>query len=170
MIETIPAAGDSRRQAIHRSLGGLLAIALLGALACSSGSDSSTGPESANLAGIYSLRTVDGKPIPMEVFRGSYYDPDLDAVIDPLIVKITGGEVILSDDGSYHIAVDVATIGNGAEDRSSASGDGTYEITGTDITLQGPGGTVRGTLRKGDITLDIPAQGTVRRYFFRFVP
>jgi hypothetical protein len=170
MTQNIPAARDNGRRTTRRSVAGLFAaVALLGTIACG-GADSATSPADKNPAGIYGLRQVDGKKIPAEVFRDRYYDPDLDVTFDPLVVQITGGEVILSEDGTFHMAVDVALIANGNEDRTSVTGDGTYEITGNKIVFQGAGGAVPGTLRNGDITLEIDAQGQMRRYVFRYAP
>ena len=69
------------RRTIRTLTGALVASTLLGTVACAGG-DSSTGPRttSKNIAGLYALYTVNKKQIPIQIYRGRYYYPDLELV------------------------------------------------------------------------------------------
>jgi len=179
MTYTIPAAtqrsGRSGRSIRIRSgIAGILATTtLLGAVACS-GSDSSTGPRSndnGNPAGTYALFQVDQKNIPRQIFRGTMTLPG-GATYNDFTFTITGGEIILQDDGEIHAAIDYRASGGGNDVSGTTANDGTYEIDGDQIYISsGDGGSV-GSLRNGVITLqlDLMGKGDARTYTFRYVP
>lgn len=174
MTDTIPAATQRRHRGIRSVIAGLLATtALLGAVACS-GSDSSTGPRSndnGDPAGTYALFQVDGKNIPKQIFRGPMTFPGGGTVND-FTFTITGGELILSDDGDIHAAIDYRATGGETDVSGTSGSDGTYEIDGDQIYISaGDGGNV-GSFRNGVITLklDLMGKGDARTYTFRYVP
>jgi hypothetical protein len=160
---------------IRSGVAGVLATtALLGAVACSGG-DSSTGPrnnnDNANPAGTYALFQVDGKNIPKQIFRGRMTFPS-GATYDDFTFTITGGEIILQDDGEVHAAIDYRATGGGNDVSGTIANDGTYEIDGDQIYISsGDGGSV-GSFRNRVITLklDLMGQGDARIYTFRYVP
>lgn len=158
---------------IRSGVAGVLATtALLGAIACS-GSDSSTGPrnDNGNPAGTYALFQIDGKDIPRQIFRGPMTFPG-GATYDDFTFTITGGEMILQDDGDIHVAIDFKSAGGGNELSGTSADDGTYEIDGDQIYISaGDGGNV-GSFRNGVIALklDLMNNGVARTYAFRYVP
>ena len=168
MTLTVPFARHRGRRITRRAAAGFLTVAvLLGTTACG-GSDSATGPANNNPVGVYALRQVDGKALPVEVARNRRYYPDTDDWVESS-VRITGGEVTLSDDGSFHLAIDYVLRLNDFELRNSNEEDGTYEITGNKISFDG---SIDDTLRNGDLTLQLTRFGNEKpnKYIFRFTP
>jgi len=150
----------------------LAATALIGTIACS-GSDSSTGPRNdGNPVGTYALFQVDQKNIPKTIFRGPANFPG-GASYDEFVITITGGEMILQEDGDIHVAIDYRASADGNEVNGTNSQDGTYEIDGNQISIVGDKGDVgvEGTYRNGVITLDLDLVGNGERqtYTFRYV-
>ena len=144
-----------------------IAAALIGTIAC--GGDAGTGPRTpANPAGIYGLFTVDRTSIPTEIFRGTYRDPS-GAEFPNFRVRITGGEIILQEDGSFHLAVDLSWTTDTQAGTGTKFTDGTWEVRGTEIGLTNQVGTLVGTLRSGAITvpMDVAGSGTLKQYYFR---
>lgn len=162
--------GVLRRPLTRAALGGLLAAtALLGSTACS-GADSGTGPQKVK-TGLYALMHVDQKPIPAEVYSGLRYDPywDMDYI---LVVKVTGGEITLDDDGAFHLAVDRSSWIDGIQENGTETLDGQYRIEGSTIFFDTDDGSGDGTVKDGiiSVNLDVGETGTMKRYSFRYVP
>ena len=161
---------------IRSGVAGVLATtALVGAIACSGG-DSSTGPRNnndnnGNPAGTYALFQVDGKNIPKQIFRGRMTFPS-GATYDDFTFTITGGEIILQDDGDIHAAIDYRATGGGNDVSGTSANDGTYEIDGDQIYISSGDGGSTGSFRNGVITLklDLVGKGELRTYTFRYVP
>ena len=169
MMQTFSVTARRRPRAVRTTLAHLLAgVALLGATACTG---PSTGPRNTNPLGIYGLLTVDRTAIPAEVFRGPYYVRELEITVT-LVVKVTGGEVILQEDGSFHLAVDFTMGAEGREGSLTMTSDGTYEIDGGRILFETEGGSEVGSLRNGQITLplDVMDDGRMKSYTFRHAP
>ena len=151
----------------------LLCTTLASATACGGG-DSSTGPSTNDPLGLYALMQVNTKAIPTEIKHG----PFLDATVVPphfynlMIVKITGGELVLQDGGRFHFAVDFYVNGDGREGTVTRPTDGTWEVNGDVITLTPDGnkGSVTATIGKGsiNISLDLIGEGKVLPYSFQY--
>src|SRR5687767_3031989 len=98
MSSTITAAPQRGQRSIHGLITSLTAVILVaGTIACGGG-DSGTGPKNQDPAGLYALMHVDKKAIPTEVFNGPYYDAGYGGTY-PLAIRVTGGEVVLQEDG-----------------------------------------------------------------------
>ena len=172
MTRIISAVTQRRRRTIRSGIAGILGTtALFGAVACSGGGDSSTGPGNRNPAGTYALLQVNKKTIPTVIFRGPYTFPQ-GFTIDPFVVTVTGGELILQNDGEIHAAVDYRLEGGGKETTGTLSVDGAYEIQGSEIRVSSEDGGASGSYRNGIITLsmDIVGTGELRPFAFRYVP
>ena len=170
MTSTTPVAPKHGRRTIRGSVARVLAAgALIGAVAC--GGDSGTGPANKTTVGLYGLIHVDNKTIPTEIFRGPYYDPDLDYSY-MLVLRVTGGEVILQEDGSFHLAVDRTWSAEGEQGEGALTVDGTYRIEGDKIYIETDGGGGSGSFKNGEIglSLDVGETGTMKRYTFRHAP
>ena len=144
----------------------LVAAALFGAAACSN-TDSSTGPTNTDPTGTYALVQIDQKPIPFEIFNGAYYSEFLDYTFDPYAISVTGGELVLQNDGTYHITINATETWEGRTTPFKKTADGTYRIQGTTITMDESG---TGTLRAGNVitlALEVAETGTMRQYAFR---
>ena len=168
------AAIQGTRRTIRSGFAGVVAAtALVGTIACS-GSDSSTGPRNnENPVGTFALFQVGQKNIPKVIFRGPITFPG-GASYDEFVVTITGGEMILQENGDIHVAIDYKAAADGNEVSGTNSQNGTYEIDGNQISIwgdQGDGG-VEGTYRNGVITvdLDLVGNGELQTYTFRYVP
>ena len=166
------AATQRTRRTIRSGIAGVLAAAaLFGTIACS-GSDSSTGPRNdENPVGTFALFQVDQKNIPRTIFRGPVTFPG-GASYDEFVFTITGGEMILQENGDIHVAIDYRAATDGNEAAGTRSADGTYEIDGNEIYISGGEGGVDGTYRNGVITLqmDLIGNGEMQTYTFRYVP
>jgi hypothetical protein len=156
----------------------LLCTTLASATACGGGGDSSTGPSNGSgtrtQLGLYALMQVNTKAIPAEIKHG----PFLDATVVPphfynvMIVKITGGELVLQDGGRFHFAVDFYVNGDGREGTVTRPTDGTWKVDGSEITLTPDGGNgfTTATIGKGSINvnLDLIGEGKVLPYSFQY--
>ena len=134
MTRIIPAATLSARRTIRSGAAGVLATtALIATIACSGGSDSSTGPRNdENPVGTFALFQVGQKNIPRTIFRGPMTFPG-GGTYDEFIFTITGGEMILQDNGDIHVAIDYKASADGDEVSGTRSADGTYEVEGNQI-------------------------------------
>jgi hypothetical protein len=144
-----------------------IAATLIGAIACG---DAGTGPRTpTNPTGIYGLFTVDRASIPTEIFRGTYYDQASGQSFRNFSVRVTGGEIILQDDGSFHLAVDISWATDTQTGTGTKYTDGTWEVRGSEIGLTNQVGTLVGSLRSGAITvpMDVAGSGQLKQYYFR---
>lgn len=166
------AATRATRRTLRSGIAGVLATtALIGTVACS-GSDSSTGPRNnRNPVGTYALLQVDQRKIPSVIFDGPVTFPG-GGSYDDFVFTITGGEMILQDNGEIHVAIDYHAAGDGDEVSGTRSADGTYEVYGNQISISSGDGGNDGTYRNGVITLqlDLIGNGDARTYTFRYVP
>lgn len=173
MTRIIPAATLRARRTIRSGIAGMLATtALIGTIACSGSSDSSTGPrDPANPVGTFALFQVDQKNIPRVIFRGPFTFPG-GAAYDEFVVTITGGEMILQENGEIHVAIDYKASADGNEVNGTRSAEGTYEVNGNQISIASGDGGVDGIYRNGVITLELDLVGNGERqtYTFRYVP
>jgi hypothetical protein len=163
MTPAQPAAAPSARRTRRTAIARLLITAALAATAACSGSDSGTGPNSKNHAGNYRLIQVDRKPIPYEIYNVG------DGVIT---IEVTGGELALEDNGTFHLAVDYTFWYVGNEQDNSESIDGDYTIQGKTVTLETPDGNGTATLGDGNvitIMLNVANTDAVRQYSFKLV-
>jgi len=168
----INTAATRTRRTIRSGIAGVLATtSLIGAIACS-GSDSSTGPRNtSNPVGTFALFQVGQKNIPRVIFRGPLTFPG-GASYDEFVFTITGGEMILQENGDVHAAIDYRAEADGNEATGTRSADGTYEIDGNQIYISAGEGGVDGTYSNGVITLqmDLVGNGELQTYTFRYVP
>ena len=165
MTTTLPSAPQRVRRWIQSGIATLLITAVVG---CGGDSSSSTGPGNADPTGLYSLRTVGKDAIPAQIYRGP-----LPPVPGEITIGITGGELILDDEGAFSMALDLKMSGMGGTLPRPVKIYGDYEIDGGQLTMfDGVGNEFEGTLRNGVVTvgLDLVGLGTVKQYAFRFVP
>ena len=164
MIMTFLSAPRRVRRRIHSGI----ATALIAAVVGCGGGDSSTGPSNADPVGLYSLRQVGKDAIPAQIFRGQL--PGIPAI---MTIGITGGELILQENQTFSMALDLAMSANGQTLPRPVNIYGDYEIEGGQLTLvDGAGNEVEATLRNGVATvgLDLVGNGVIKQYTFRFVP
>lgn len=164
MTMTLLSAPRRVARRIHSGIATLLIAAVVGC----GGGDSSTGPSNADPVGLYSLRQVGKDAIPAQIFRGEL--PGIPAI---MTIGITGGELILQDDQTFSMALDLTMSANGQALPRPVNIYGDYEIDGGQLRLvDGAGNDVEATLRNGVIAvgLDLVGNGTLKQYTFRFVP
>lgn len=124
-------------------------LALAAAVAC--GGDSSTSP-SATVSGSYSLRTVNGSPVPYTVIQ-----------IGADKYEIVSDVVTLNEGGTWSETGTDRTTQNGQVTNGTITDNGTYTLNGTAITLVSTqSGTVNGAVGAG--TLTVTAEGVVLVY------
>ena len=173
MTRIAPVASQTTRRTIRTTLTGVgVGCALLATVACA-GADS-TGPSTVNknVTGLYALWTINKKPIPFQIFRGRYYYAPADYTFDDLTITVTGGELILEENGQFHLAVDIEFAANGEQQRGTRSTDGRYKVSGDEITLIDDNGSVTGPLMQDfiSVNLDPGATGRTNAYFFKYTP
>ena len=175
MTRILPAASPRARRTIRSAIAGAIATtALIATSACSGSGDSSTAPrDPENPVGTFALFQVGQKNIPRVIFRGPVTFPT-GVSYDEFVVTITGGEMILQENGDIHVAIDYKAAADGNEVSGTNAQDGTYEVYGNQISILGNKGDVGvdGTYRNGVITvdLDLVGNGELQTYTFRYVP
>jgi hypothetical protein len=160
MTPIIPAARARMRRTIQT---GIAAIFVATALGCSGGD--STGPSNQNPVGPYGLFQINQKKVPAEIFRFPGGPTS-----DDVVMTVTGGELILQDDGEIHVAIDYQFSTEGRVVRGTDAEDGSYEIQGNQIVISSArGGGITGSYRNGTITLplDVAGFGEHLTYTFR---
>lgn len=153
----------------------LLCSTLASATACGGG-DSSTGPGNGsgngNRLGLYALMQVNKKAIPTEIKHGPFFDASVPHFYNQLIVKVTGGELVLQDGGRFHFALDLYINGDGDEATFTRPIEGTWEVDDDEITLTPDRGTgyTTGTIANGSISmdLDVVGEGKFVPYTFQY--
>ena len=102
------------------------------------------------------------------------FDPENAAGPEPprLAIRRRDGEITLQDDGSFHLAVDIAWATDTQTGTGTKFTDGTWEVRGTEIGLTNQVGTLVGSLRSGAITvpMDVAGSGQLKQYYFRLAP
>ena len=125
----------------------LLAFAALAAC----GGDSSTSP--ASVTGSYTLRTVNGTPLPYTLIQLGNFK-----------YEITSDVITLNDGGTFtESGADRTTEEDGTVTTSTITDAGTYTLAGTAITLNSPdSGSINGSVSDGTLTLT--GEGVVAVY------
>ena len=146
----------------------LAATLATGAAGCSS-EDSSTAPTNVNPTGEYSLETIQAKPLPAKVYDGPIGNPRDDDYYQSYVVTVTGGTLVLDEDGYYHILVGYNTVADDEPFFRIYLETGSYEVDGSRIVLTNDyGESETGTVRDGEVTIKMAIGGEpVMPYVFR---
>ena len=124
-------------------------VALAVAVAC--GSDSTTQPTIASLAGTWTLQNVNGSPLPFTLTQTGN---------DKL--ELLSDVVTASANGTYTENLQFRETVNGVATVSSESDTGTFTVNGTAVTLTGSQtGSIPGSLSNGNNTLTLTEEGFV---------
>lgn len=121
-----------------------LALILVFVAACG-GSESPTTP--ATIAGTYTLRTVNGSPLPFLVSGGGATKSE-----------IVDGTLTVNDGGGWAESGHLRNTVNGTVTTSASNfvGSGYYTLSGTAITLSGPGaGPFSGSVSSGALSVAV---------------
>ncbi|MGK2934051.1 MAG: lipocalin family protein [Gemmatimonadaceae bacterium] len=138
---------------MHKTLMVALTAASLALVGC--GKDA-TDPTSASVAGTYTLRTVNGSPLPYVTSQDETYT-----------AEIVSSVLTLREDFSYAWAFTGRSTDNGQTTTNSESFPGTYRISGHTITLTDAEGSIPGTLSGNTITISIVALPVVMVLVFQ---
>jgi len=146
----------------------LVATLAVGATGCGS-KDSSTGPTKVNVAGEYSLETIQARSLPAKVYDGPVGDPRDDDYYQSYIITVSGGTLTLDDDGYYHMLLSYTAVADGQPFFRIYLETGTYEVDGSRILLASDyGDEAPGTVRDGEVTIRMAIAGdAVMPYAFR---
>lgn len=143
---------------------------LLGTMACSGG-DSATGPGNVDATGIYGLVEFNNQKAPVVIYNGQYYDPTVNYTYDPFIIAVTGGEISLNEDGTFHLVLDLLFSAEGREATGGTVVDGEYEVRGGRVTLYDEKGKpLVGQLRNDVLSLPLGVRGKEGYAVFRHAP
>ena len=115
----------------------------LTALLAACGSDS-TSPASADITGTYTLKTVNGSPLPFTLQSGT------------TVVSLTSDVIIVSSNGTWSESGIYQQTVNGQTTSGTGSDGGTWTRAGTSVTLtsaQGADGTYTGSYSTNTLTL-----------------
>ena len=132
----------------------LVAALLITATACAS-KDSSTAPAPTDVAGNYTLATVQAKTLPVKVYDGPVGDEN--AGYRSYIVTVRGGEIRMDDQGYYVRIMNYHIVADGEPSDGRIVDAGTYEINKGRIVFTKVDGTPGGSgpVRAGEITMSI---------------
>ena len=166
---SLDAAPLAARARVQTAFAIMLAATLAAGAAGCSGNDSSTGPTTPNVAGEYSLETIQARSVPTQVYDGPIGDPEDDNYHDSYVVTVTGGTMTLEDDRNYHMLVSYTAVADGEPFSLLLMEFGTYEIDGNRIVLTSDyGDEAAGTVRDGEVAIRMAIAGeTTMRYVFR---
>jgi hypothetical protein len=125
-----------------RRLSAVLSVfaALVTLAAC--GGDGSTNPGSATVAGTYTLRTVNGSPLPYTLVQLG--DDKFEVMADAITLK---------DGGIWTGAGTIRVTERGQMSTTAITSTGTYSLTGTAITITDVTGSTTGTVERGTLTV-----------------
>lgn len=124
-------------------------VALAVAVGC--GSDSSTSPTFATLAGTWSLQTVNGSPLPFTISQ-SLNDKE----------ELMSDIVTASSTGTYTEVLQIRETLNGQTTVTNVPDAGTFTINGSAITLSSSqSGSITGTLSNNNNTFTAAESGYV---------
>lgn len=104
-----------------RRLGFLLLTAVL--IGC--GSDSSTGPSSATIAGTWNLQSINGTTLPFTLAQTGANK-----------IELTSDIIVVSGTGSFTQTSTLRTTDNGQVTTQSVADAGTYTLNGSAVTLR----------------------------------
>lgn len=119
-------------------------LVLTAAVFAGCGGDSATGPGS--ITGTYELQTVDGDPLPYVVVQ-----------IGADRLEITGGRITLNADNTFSDRLEFRLVEDGeTTDPDPETVTGTYQASGSSVTLTYPGGeTSTVTVSGGTLTQSV---------------
>lgn len=122
-------------------------VALAVAVAC--GSDSTTQPTIATLAGTWTLQSVNGSPLPFTVSQTTN---------DKL--EVLSDIVTASPNGTYTEVLQIRETLNGQAVVNNVPDNGTFSVNGTAVTLSGvSSGNITGALSNDNRTLTLTEEG-----------
>ena len=137
------------------------AVLLAIATACGKG-DGATAPTD-NLAGAFSLVSVDGDDPPVTVFDGRARLED-GQVVD-LKVVVLDSEINLDGDDGYFMAISLRVTVDGKTATQSISDEGTYELSGSRLEFESDNeGDFSGSWARGRLTLQLDLMGNGDEY------
>ena len=124
-----------------RRLFAVLALATLAAC----GSDSSINPNNDAVEGVYSLRTVNGQPLPYTVQQNG------------TTIVLTSDVLTVSNDGSWNETIAYRLSQNGQTTNEADADAGSWSRSGDIMTFTSTAvGNFSGTYSKGTVTFDDP--------------
>ena len=152
-----------------------VAAMTVAAAGCGGGDSSGpTGPGGDNQLGLYALMTANKKVIPTEIYHGPFFDETIPRFFNQVIVRVTGGELVLQEDNRFHLAIDLYLYADGDEDAATLAVDGDFETEGGKIELWADGaeGPVVAAIRNGTVTFtsDTGTAGNRAELTFKHVP
>jgi hypothetical protein len=152
-----------------------VAAMTVAAAGCGGGDSSSpTGPGGGNQLGLYALMTANKKAIPSEIYHGPFFDETIPHFFNQVIVRVTGGELVLQEDDRFHLAIDIYIFADGEEQTGTLAIDGDSEIDGGKIALWADAGgdPVIASIRNGTVTFtsDTKTPGKRTELVFKYVP
>lgn len=152
MLSLLTRAGARTRRTLAMST---LVFASLGAAACGD-DDDPTGTD--GISGTFALQEIDGGSLPQ-----TFTDDDDNVYV------VTGGTLLMDDDGSWQLSVNGTVNGTAQE---ILADDGSYDLNGNDLDFHSDAfgddfsGTASDDERDVTFTYDIDGDGTADVEFF----
>jgi hypothetical protein len=152
----------------------VVAAMMVTAAGCGGSDSGPTGPGGNNRLGLYALMTANKKVIPSEIYHGPYFDETVPRFYNQVIVRVTGGELLLQEDDRFHLQIEFYLNADGDEQQWRFAVDGNAEIDGGRIALWADGGgdPVIASIRNGSVTFtgDTRTPGRRAELSFQYVP
>ena len=124
------------------------ALALFGTTACGGDDEVDPAGPGADIAGTYTLRTVNGQNVPATVYEGS------DLGVQAKVEVLSGSLVLAANQSFTNVTTIRQTIGTGSSSTSDAAASGTYTRNGSTLTLTDP-------VRAQTFTVTLQADGSL---------
>ena len=121
-------------------------------------------------SGTYSLRAIDRKALPIDIHHGPFFDAPNQHFYNQLIVKVTGGAIVLDPLGDFAVWMEYTIVADGQQSTKHLETDGTWKMVGNQVTVYVNGqATATFAIQNGQVVenIDLIKDGTMHEYTYQ---